>query len=108
MSQKAVIVILSIALVVCAAFGYFAYEHLERKITQEQQQRKDYEMVTNCVLSLYVETLNAIERRQTSVENIIQHRKDLDVALGQIRTYNASARAKRPRRKRNLAVGGGK
>ena len=99
MSQKAVIVILSIALVVCAAFGYFAYEHLERKITQEQQQRKDYEMVTNCVLSLYVET---------SVENIIQHRKDLDVALGQIRTYNASARAKRPRRKRNLAVGGGK
>lgn len=105
--MKHAVIILSIALVVCAAFGYFAYGHLERKIAQERQQREDYEMSINYVLSLYIETLNAIERRQTSVENIIQHREDLDVASKQTKAYNASARLKRPwKRKRKLAIGG--
>ncbi len=103
--MKVAVIILSIALAICMFLGYFSYEHLSRELNTASQQRHDYETMNNYILSRYIEVLDAVERRQTNVEDIVHHYEDLDVAIEKIRTYNASALTKRSR-KRTLAVGG--
>jgi hypothetical protein len=104
--MKLAVVILSIALAICAAVGYQLYCNLENQLELERTKRESFEATTLHILDVYIQTLKAIEKRQTSFENIAELQEDLGLTLRQIRDYNARAKLERPSRKQNQAIGG--
>ena len=104
--MKIVTVVFGIALVVYAAISYELYRDLKNQLEFERTERKAFEATTTYILHVFVQTLSAIEQRQTSAENIAELQEDLDLTSKQIRGYNAWAKLKRPGRNRNRAIGG--
>lgn len=103
--MRTVVTILGAALVACLFLGYAAYRDISSRLDSERHLRENYEMATNIILHKYLEVLDAIESRQTGVENVVTRGKELDLTFKNIRGYNARTRLEKPR-KRQLAIGG--
>jgi len=104
--MKTATAILGTVVALLAVTSYAAYVHICIQIDNESLKRSHLEYSVLLALSKYMHILDTFEAEKDSENKIIELKHQLDLTLQRFKTYNASAKIKKPRRKYKMALGG--
>lgn len=84
------------AVLIYAIWCHVSIKKMEKRIDTLEFQFELVYQNADVSLALCVNIIESMERRQRSLENIVMTNESLNLTLESIRTYNASARVRRP------------